>query len=638
MIRPKKRYPLREYVVAKKTPVVCKLKDREFMVPLLYDRDVGAFIRDLFDQEEISRTYGEKEKGKEKKVKIGEYEVMVPYKWATGKLDHQIINRMLDIATLKYNSAVRTAKARDSINIEAKDKEWLTLNSEKIEQQFNETMDFFGEKGRTLVHAFNKLVTKYGEKGVRRGLNLGAKVVTSPVLLAAVAAKAINKDSEAVKKILKSAGKVYQNIWDKSLIDAKKSEQNAQKIDKFLDNVYDQFSHWSGPLIKKAAIIARKKYQMGAATFKNEFDEKRRIWGLWGTLGLSAISGLCSSFNKNESSDNKHTPLIENADKNSAKDDSKTIIFNPIISTQIRYTITDQKSFEEAFDASLPMIHRALLPTEWFSDNGYSDNNCAVSNTVGVGLWWYPADGNYESSEWIHTKTYLRDHPNTSINYEQAMDLTKGWFKCRSDGYVIKDMGRRLVGCKLAPNELAAIASVYYNDESCGKQLCNFVKKHYNDPMACAQYITNLRPKNPSYEVGIRKRHYHEALYYLNYNDYCTKVMSFNVRSGINSNGKFFITTPVTHLNLVDYRGLQNEIDLACAEKSKCLGKKTDELINKMCAYNPIAISDLEKVTSISDFLDKEVKDPVKRENMTRVAHYDNKLINIVPQSHKVRA
>ena len=56
--------------------------------------------------------------------------------------------------------------------------------------------------------------------------------------------------------------------------------------------------------------------------------------------------------------------------------------------TPIKYTITDRQSFYDAFDASLPLIHRALLATEWFSGDGYSDNNNSNKNTIGQGLYW----------------------------------------------------------------------------------------------------------------------------------------------------------------------------------------------------------------------------------------------------------
>ena len=621
MLHINSKFPKSEYPNKVKLQT-CEINGYQFVIPAIYEGDVNTFVYDLFDQKEIKQSYqGKKLSNQEKIIDIGGHQVVVPYKWQTGKLDQQIVNRMTDIAILKYNSAVRIAKAYKMTNKSLSKQPLLTLDSDQVRQQFNKVMDIYGSKGRDMVHAFNKFFARYGFESA-------AKVITLPILGAAIAAKSSKKDNIAVQKLFSAAKLIHQNLWYKKGSSSELSNV-AQKVDSFLDKVYDNFLHWSGPLIKKAAILAQKKYQFAAASFKNEFDEKRKIYTLWGTLGLSALSPILPSHAKSTGNYNSKAISVEHVDK-SEKLDAVQLGQTIYGMTPIKYKISDMESFMEAFEAAKPQINRTLLAIEWFSPDGYSDNNNTASNTLAVGLWWYPVNGDPKSSDWMPTKEYLKSHPNTMLTYDKALDLTEGWFHYRNHGGVIKSMADRLQGCRLAPNELAAIASVYYNDEECGKRLCKFVKENYENPIACAHFISELKPKNLSFSSGIKKRHYHEALYYLNHNNYCAKVLNFNVRSGINSKGKFFVITPITKLELTEYFKFKQELDKAFQTGASSLGIQADKLIDKMCAYHPIAQSSHEQVISVNDFLHKNVSN-----NNMRLAMTDGNKGTVLPQKSR---
>ena len=173
----------------------------------------------------------------------------------------------------------------------------------------------------------------------------------------------------------------------------------------------------------------------------------------------------------------------------------------------------------------------------------------------------------------------MEKHPNFKINYEDAKFVSEQWYKTRDSGRIIKRMADLLTGCELTPNEIAAIASVYYNDEFSGRELCKFVKKNYKNKIACAQFISDLLPKNSSYNEGIQKRLIHEALYFLNHNNYCSKVLDFNVYSGINSYGRFKVISAATYLKPKEYKGFLSELE------NEKLGAETDQLIKKMSDF-----------------------------------------------------
>lgn len=242
-----------------------------------------------------------------------------------------------------------------------------------------------------------------------------------------------------------------------------------------------------------------------------------------------------------------------------------------------KHKIDSKESFAQLFDEALPLVQSSFLSSEVFVPTAYTDNNKTV-NTVGAGCYWYPVDGNPESSEWILTSEYIKKHPGTKVDGDQAMALIKGWFCSREGGRVYKKMCQKLQGCELSINELVAICGVMYNSESAGFALCDFVRENYKDPIKVASYIASLRPKNGAFNDGIHRRHTAEALIYLNKGGMAKDVCAWRVKRV----GKNYITA-ISTLSLDD-----------CQKLEETLAKGDDsyasELSNKMshwlCRYD----------------------------------------------------
>ena len=212
-----------------------------------------------------------------------------------------------------------------------------------------------------------------------------------------------------------------------------------------------------------------------------------------------------------------------------------------------KYVISDQESFIKLYEDALPLIELSMFPSECLILDPYSDNGKNVSNTIGLGSFWYPANGDAKSSQWVKAAQHFKTSGHHSISAEFALDLVNGWYRHREGGRIIKKMNKLLNGAELNIHEFAAIATVMYNSEKKGEELCKFVKENYQDPIKCAQKIANLEASQKF--KGIAKRHLHEAYVYLNYDNYDQKIYDFFVRTGVNSKGQFYAQTSVTQLS-----------------------------------------------------------------------------------------
>lgn len=215
--------------------------------------------------------------------------------------------------------------------------------------------------------------------------------------------------------------------------------------------------------------------------------------------------------------------------------------------TNTSYQITDKASFGTLYQDALPLMSVSMFPTECLVLNPYSDNKTSVQNTIGLGSFWYPKNGDPKSKDWVKASTYFKNTPNHTITAEHALDLVDGWYRFREGGRIYKNLCNLLQGTTLKPNEFAAIASVMYNNEKKGAELCKYVAKHYNDPMKCAQKIISFDA--PDGFSGIDKRHLHEAYLYLNLDNYVQNLYNLQIREGINSKDEHYITTSVTQLS-----------------------------------------------------------------------------------------
>ncbi len=218
--------------------------------------------------------------------------------------------------------------------------------------------------------------------------------------------------------------------------------------------------------------------------------------------------------------------------------------------TNATYKITDQASFAALYQDALPLMAVSMFPSECLVLNPYADNKTGVNNTIGLGSFWYPQNGDPKSKDWVKASDYFKGTPHHSISGEHAFDLVDGWYRYREGGRIYKNLFKYLQGTTLKPNEFAAIATVMYNNEKKGAELCKYVAKHYNDPVKCAQKIASFRA--PDGFSGIDKRHLHEAYLYLNYDNYVQNLYNLQVRRGVNSKGEPYIITSVTQLSAKD--------------------------------------------------------------------------------------
>ena len=194
------------------------------------------------------------------------------------------------------------------------------------------------------------------------------------------------------------------------------------------------------------------------------------------------------------------------------------------------YKITDQESFDKMYQEVLPLAVLTLMPTEIFVSTPYSDNGKA-KNTIGLGSFYYPKDGNPMSSIWMLTKEYLKKHPELKkISGQQAYLLVDGWFRYREKGRIYKEMFKHLKGATITGGEFAATMSCTYNNEALGIQLCDFIRENHEDPYKCAAFLVSLKPSNKKFEAGITKRHSYEALVYLNPDNFVDKIGCLSIK------------------------------------------------------------------------------------------------------------
>jgi len=217
---------------------------------------------------------------------------------------------------------------------------------------------------------------------------------------------------------------------------------------------------------------------------------------------------------------------------------------------ETKYKIEDEQSFRQLYEASLPLMQLSMFPTEVLVLDPYADNTKGVSNTIGLGSFYYPIDGDATSTDWELASKHFKKQGAHAISAEQALDLADGWYRHMDYGGVYKQMFKLLKGAELNAREFTAVATVMYNSKKSGKELCAFVQQNYQEPMQCAQKIVSFEASNKF--GGIAKRHLHEAYLYLGLDDYVQKMYDFFVKTGVNSKGQFYAQTSVTQLSKED--------------------------------------------------------------------------------------
>ena len=275
-----------------------------------------------------------------------------------------------------------------------------------------------------------------------------------------------------------------------------------------------------------------------------------------------------------------------------------------------RRVISDKTDFDALYKDALGLIELSMFPTECLVLSPYSDNNKKVCNTIGLGSYYYPKDGNPESSEWIKASQYFKLHGKQNIEADKALDLVNGWFCHREGGRALTSMYNILEGAALTAHEFAAIASVMYNSESKGRALCHIVKDNYQNPMLCAQKIAELSVKKGF--NGLARRHLHEAYLYLNLDDYLSKMCNFKVQKSAGDTTNFSGQTSVFQLPLKDVKAGQKAISSGDVAE---IIKEQSKIVN----YN------VENALTIGDIIRQNV---ANAEHRNALLAFDDKTIS----------
>ncbi|MBR6356480.1 MAG: hypothetical protein IKR92_06475, partial [Alphaproteobacteria bacterium] len=276
---------------------------------------------------------------------------------------------------------------------------------------------------------------------------------------------------------------------------------------------------------KKITIVtARASYKGTKKAYKKyrslDKDTRRNLHH--GLLVASGFLGLAATMDTSRCTpENSPEPLLQQTD---TRADS---IRASLTKT---YKITDKASFKALYEASLPLIHISMLPTEIFKESAYDDRGGANPNSIAVGLFWFPKDGNPTNSEWIRASKYLKQHKDLVISYEKALTYTDAWCRYREGGRVYNQLFKRLQGSEITPHQFAACFTTTYNSETSGFKFCDFVQKNYKNPIKCAHYLLTLDPKDKSCADGILKRHTAEACLFM-YPEYAMQMYSFKMKN-----------------------------------------------------------------------------------------------------------
>jgi tetratricopeptide (TPR) repeat protein len=246
----------------------------------------------------------------------------------------------------------------------------------------------------------------------------------------------------------------------------------------------------------------------------------------------------------------------------------KKVVANELSRGKI-YEIKNKKDFDDIYKAAMPFICLSMFPTETLNLGVYADKG-DKKNTIGLGSYWYPKNGEPTSSKWIK----VSEHDGVqaegfSISGNRAMDMVDSWARHRENGRVYREMCKSLIGTKLSLNEFAAIFTCTYNNEKNGKMLCAFVKNNYNNPIKCASYLVNLKTYGFS---GLLDRHCHEALIYLNLDNYIFAIQDMQIQE---------FATSVTALEKAEFMPMVKSLDSGKLDGARAVANKIKKRIFK---------------------------------------------------------
>ena len=110
-----------------------------------------------------------------------------------------------------------------------------------------------------------------------------------------------------------------------------------------------------------------------------------------------------------------------------------------------KYDLSDMTAFEKLYQDALPFMQLSMFPTECLVLNPYSDNMKDVSNTIGLGSFWFPKNNDPKSTEWENVQ-------HISKLQKLIIFQPKQHLICAMDGFDIVKAGVFIKKCKLYSN------------------------------------------------------------------------------------------------------------------------------------------------------------------------------------------
>ncbi len=278
-----------------------------------------------------------------------------------------------------------------------------------------------------------------------------------------------------------------------------------------------------------------------------------------------------------------------------------------------KYVISDRQSFDELYEAALPLVQMSLFCVECCAIDPYDVDGKSGLNTAAIGLCYYPENGNPESRKWIKTSTYIERYGAAKETVESALRKVDGWYRCLDGGAVCDQMYRLLQGSELTVHEFAAIASLRYQSKRRGMELCDFVKKNYQNPILCAQKIVSYSA--PQGFPGDSKRRMHEACLYLNEDNYVQQMHQFRTKFIKFRYGGNGYSAPVMNIKPKDVLVLKNAIlsgDLVAIQEEQ----------RKILEASLIGVS-------IADVIEKEVSDAAYKNSLLKYCFKESETMDL---------
>lgn len=202
------------------------------------------------------------------------------------------------------------------------------------------------------------------------------------------------------------------------------------------------------------------------------------------------------------------------------------------------YKINNRQDFDKLWNDAKPFCVPVLVLSEnWRLDFHHDRGRKATPNSVCAGLYYYPANGDFSSSRWIETSKYFINYQNThkgkspkNRTPKDIRDGVYGWGASMESGRHLTALYATLKGTSLTINEFAAIYSHYFHtgDLDAAKKIASIKKssKIKDKSLACAQALLDV--DSPSLP-GQKSRFMHEALVFMNEDNYCYDLFSLCV-------------------------------------------------------------------------------------------------------------